>query len=465
MDLRNNSMQFANHPQYPQPFTPAKIPAEIKYVHNSYRLVINSADRDRSIYRNPNEFKIILPRRYRNISSIECGLIALPNFSNSEKYFLIEIEEICDGPYDSLNQYISDAIALVPNRHALGNYNYILESPGDTSFIKNYIKKFVDTPLASLSTLTLRIRKPSGDIVNFGQDLYPYDRPYDFSETETSLNVGLNRLTINTIGNDLGLNNQKDMIEIYDAKIKYQELQSNGLVTVTEPLNELNRSWEATPEGTNQNFFIETTNEITTKINNFTVNFTNWTITGKWRRAKNQNGYYSRVQIDSISIVDKVLTITTLTAHNLNKYDRIFITNNENTETTAWYNNYHIVTEIDNTLHDHDGDPNTDEVPKNNVFKISADNIALDDITYIPLRPDQHDPENNEANLPIDTTLVNVEDPNFSENVLPTAPNFGFVQKYGEPDPSIQNMFIFNINTRDEDNQQVTSQNIPYGNL
>ena len=91
--------------------------------------------------------------------------------------------------------------------------------------------------------------------------------------------------------------------------------------------------------------------------------------------------------------------------------------------------------------------------------------LALDDITYIPLRPDQHDPENNEANLPIDTTLVNVEDPNFSENVLPTAPNFGFVQKYGEPDPSIQNMFIFNINTRDEDNQQVTSQNIPYGNL
>ena len=434
MDLRNNSIQFANHPQYPQPFTPAKIPAEIKYVHNSYRLVINSADRDRSLYRNPNEFKIILPRRYRNISSIECGLIALPNFSNSEKYFLIEIEEICDGPYDSLNQYISDAIALVPNRHALGNYNYILESPGDTSFIKNYIKKFVDTPLASLSTFTLRIRKPSGDIVNFGQDLYPYNRPYDFSETETSLDVGLNRLTINTIGNDLGFNNQKDMIEIYDAKIKYQELQSNGLVTVTEPLNELNRSWEATPEGTNQNFFIETTIEITNKIDNFTVNFTNWTITGKWRRAKNQNGYYSRVEITSANLVGNEITISTAPSnHYLNIHDRIFITNDQIQPTTAWYNNYHIVIDrIDSTT-----------------FKIGAENIGLDDITLPPRLAEELDEDT--------VTILDGTD-------VPAA-NFGFLQKYGEPDPSIQNMFIFNINTRDEDNQQVTSQNIPYGNL
>ena len=127
-----------------------------------------------------------------------------------------------------------------------------MESPGDTSFIKNYIKKFVDTPLASLSTFTLRIRKPSGDIVNFGQDLYPYNRPYDFSETQVSLPA--NTLTINTSNNDLGVNANKDMIEIYDAKIKYQKLESNGLVTVTDTLNELNGSYEASPDNNNTSF-------------------------------------------------------------------------------------------------------------------------------------------------------------------------------------------------------------------
>lgn len=443
MDLRNNSMQFANHPQYPQPFTPAKIPAEIKYVHNSYRLVINSADRDRSLYRNPNEFKIILPRRYRNISSIECGLIALPNFSNSEKYFLIEIEEICDGPYDSLNQYISDAIALVPNRHGLGNYNYILETPGDTSFIKNYIKKFVDTPLASLSTFTLRVRKPSGDIVNFGQDLYPYDRPYDFSVTETSL-VGFT-LTINTPNNDLGVNlndPSENTIEIYDAKIKYQKQQSNGLVTVTEQLHELNGSYPTTPAGNNSNFTITTTISHT-NIDDKTGS-DKWIITGKWRRAKHVNGYYSRVEIIGANLVGSTITIETSEKHYLKLHDRIFITYNTydpNQPTTAWYNNYHIVIEeIDSKK-----------------FKIGADNIGLDDITHVPLQDNEHDPINNEADPDIDTTL--------DGNDVPTGPNFGFIQKYGEPDPSIQNMFIFNINTRDEDNQQVTSQNIPYGNL
>ena len=59
---------------------------------------------------------------------IECGLIVLPNFSNTEKYFLIQIKELEDGPYDSLDPHIAKSIALVPNRNALANYNYILET-------------------------------------------------------------------------------------------------------------------------------------------------------------------------------------------------------------------------------------------------------------------------------------------------------------------------------------------------
>ena len=93
----------------------------------------------------------------------------------------------------------------------------------------------------------------------------------------------------------------------------------------------------------------------------------------------------------------------------------------------------------------------------NNKFTLNVDNNTLqgimDDVTQNPMLPSE---VTNDSGDIVDTTIETTD--------LPTG-NFGYIQKYGEPDPSIQSMFIFNINTRDVDDEQVRSENISFGNL
>lgn len=443
-----------NHPQYPNSFTPAKIPRPIKYVHNNYRLVIKSTDRDRCIYRNPNEFRINLPRRYRNISIVECGLIVLPNFSNSEKYFLIQVDELQDGPYDSLDPDISKAIALVPNRNGLGNYNYIVEQPGDTSFVKNYIKKFVDTPLASLSTFTLKIKKPDGNVVNFGQDLLPYDKETSFQVDYNSYEKADNTLTVTSNNHELAEDpNVRDNLEIVNAKISYYKKDQYGnKKRITEDLPALNKVYPDPYSSPNEIAFVVDLDSIESDYNvnpdaNYTNEKTDILISGSWKRAKNENDFYSRVEIKGINtnniINDGQIIVETETKHYLNKYDRILITKLEASSiSSVWYNSYHVVVDVDSD---------------NNKFTLNIDNNTLqgimDDVTQNPMLPSQ---VTNDSGDIVDTTIKDTD-------ILPS--NFGYIQKYGNPDPSIQSMFIFNINTRDVDDEQVRSENISFGNL
>ena len=435
------------YPGYPNSFIKAELPEQKKYVHNNFRLVIDSRDRDRSIYRNPNEFRVILPRRYRNISMIECGLIALPNFSNTEKYFLIQIKELEDGPYDSLDPHIAKSIALVPNRNALANYNYILETPGDTSFIKNYIKKFVDTPLASLQTLTLSIRKPDGSVVNFGNDLLPYDK--EFSYTFTLLNIDdvkADQITLESPNNDLITNYDGESINIYSSTITYNEGTANGSLR-KEGFPTLNGTYFSDSQNGTLTAETDTIVLTITGIKAFIENFRknanndiikhNIKITGKWKRTKNELGHYSRIKIQTMAFPQNTdrIEITTEIPHNLKLHDRFYVDTENGSDTmTNWFKNFHVVTErISDTE-----------------FTIHRNNIVLDDITFnININGAEVETEEN------DTKIPDPVDPN-SE--------FGFIQKYGDADPSIQSLFIFNITQRDEDDERVRSCNISYGN-
>lgn len=397
MSLGNNSIQFLNHPQYPQSFTPVKMPKQKKFVYNNYRLVISSTDRDRSIYRNPNEFKLELPRRYRNVAMVECGLIILPNFSNIEKYFLIQVQELNDGPYDSLDPDLSKAIAVVPNRNGLDNYNYILETPGDTSYIKNYIKKFVDTPLASLSTFTLKIKKPDGNLINFGNDLWPYDREYFFSEgyvnATNPINGDVLSITSNNhdLSDNINSNNDSDVVNIYDSTITYDTFLSNGsLKRITKSFPDLDGSYFKL--GNTSTLTLLDNNVFTIKVSQTvqneltTANYPNWVLGGKWKRAKHTDGYYSRIKISSVSISDKIITVTTASNHHLQAYDRIYIDNIISTPKTRWFKNYHVVTERTNDTQ----------------FKLHTQNITLDDVTQNLLLDaeylEQDEPESTNIN-------------------------------------------------------------------
>lgn len=463
--------------QYPNVFKNATIPKPMKYVHNNYRLVIRSEDRDRTIYRNPNEYKVRLPRRYRNISAIECGLIMLPNFSNSEKYFTLEIQEICDGPYDSLDPDISKCLALIPNSLALNNYNYILSVPGDTSFVKNYIKKFIDTPLASLETLTIKFKKENKNVINFGKDLLPYDREFSFTLSgldnefdALTVNQGADTLTIKSPDHGLVKDGDggEDSIFIYDVQVKYLDSITNRyIVKYVNLLNTIILGSDITPfEPTDDNFKINVSEDLKNELSPLADNsgdedyYPNLVLTGKWKRVYRSDGNYSRlklVNIPQIDLTDDLVTLSCLNLqkHHLNKNDRIYISHPTITNSTL-YNNYHIViSTLDN--------PNIPNVLSESKFQLSVSNIKISDI----LNEDNADAMNDITQNPsLPNEVVLEDDDNLPSTKIEDGEiDGGFMQRYGNPDPSIQNILIFNITTRDEDSEHVMSENISYGNL
>lgn len=454
-----NNSNMINQINYPQSFTNANVPKPIKYIQNNHRIVIRSEDRDRSVYPNPCEYRIDLPCRFRNVSLFEIGSIMIPNFSNTEKYFIIQVDEIKSGVYTSSNKDISNAMALVPNSLGLNNYNYIYEKPGDTSFVKNFIKKFVDCPLASLTTLTLKILKPDGSVMNFGNDMIPWDKEYYFSSSESENEITNFRLKFNNLGHDL---KGDDKIIVYNAQVVYT---NNNNQKITKSFPQLNGEYDYSNSTTGKVIFsIITENEALILINDkITINtkkiidtITGFvedsngpiTISGNWKRAYNDDGYYSRVAISvaTPNPTTNIISVTTTNAHNLKIHDRIYIDHNKSSPQTNWIKNYHVVTKRTG--------PKTFELNTNNVTQND-----LDDITDNPMLPNQawldNDDADPESTDPIESTEIT--------DSIAQVSNI-YLQRYGEPDPSIQNMFIFNIGTREEDNDNVMSQNISYGN-
>ena len=323
-------------------------------------------------------------------------------------------------------------MALIPNKNALQQFNYIFEAPGDTSYVKNFIKKFVDTPIASLETLTFKICKKNGTAINFGQDMLPFNHEYCFSSDQGDFTPPIDgyapspaTLIINTPKHGLGLYvvGTSDSVRLYNVKL----IDETKYPPTTTELRELNNIYTVAVYTASQDQF--TINlPIITSVSPLPAKFT---IKGNWKRVCNENGWYSRNKIDSATIVDNFIEIVTTDNHYLNKYDRIFISSNSATESTAFLNNHHIVTSIEGV--------------GGKTFRISRSNIAIDDIT-INLSDDI---DTNDDNL--------IDDPSG-----PTAP-FGYIQRYGEYDQTIQNQMIISITCRDEDDSNVRSDNISYG--
>ena len=475
MNFGNNS-NLVNYPSYPKSFVNANVPKHIKFIQNNNRIVINSEDRDRSIYENPCTYKIKLPCDFRNVSLFEIGLIMIPNFSNSEKYFIIKIDEIDGGLYTSLNKDISNAIAVVPNELAINNYNLICQKPGDTSFLKNYIKKFVDCPLARLSTLTIKILKPNGDLINFGNDLININKKYYFSSNTNKDNTHNNwqLLNLKIINNNHDLQKIDDLncdtIQVFNSKIKYKK---NGK-EYEKVFNILNNTYKyedkcKSENNDNKTLILETSNiQIKTDENSKIIkiqniledeDITDINFTGYWERVNNIDGFSSKIKIEDISDIDNNnIKLKVTKNHNLNKYDRIWINNTKN-DSNSFSQNWHIIINIETI--DTDIDYQNISINKNN---ITQDDI--NDVTMNPASENQAWLNNDYGEINTtygegqDTTTIN----NNNLSISNQGNNYFWLARYGKPDPSIQNMFIFNIGTREEDNDNVMSENISYGN-
>lgn len=148
--------------------------SKYSYTTNVHHLIINSTDRDRSVYPNAFDFTVRLDnivRKYKDIVSINLVDTIIPKhlMNNNSNYIYIEIPEFGSN-FDSANPYISCCFA---------RFN-ILTNNSFTSYGSNsLITKQFSQPLGQVSRLTIRFRDDFGKLLKSGRDLYPIDKKLD----------------------------------------------------------------------------------------------------------------------------------------------------------------------------------------------------------------------------------------------------------------------------------------------
>jgi len=159
-------------------------------------LFIDSRDRDRNRYPNPNSYRIPLVSsdtesnfrttgtRYKNIYSISLLSAVVPNTNNvlDELYLVLQVDEI-DPMYDASNPTCSRAFTKLHFSEVFttGKFLRLDKGVGDP-----LTRVFYPKPLASLSSLTISFRKYDGTLFNFGTDSSPPANPIqDFQNSLT----------------------------------------------------------------------------------------------------------------------------------------------------------------------------------------------------------------------------------------------------------------------------------------
>jgi len=137
---------------------------DITYNYNEYYLAINSSSRDTTLYPNPNNYVIDLPREYKNIKSIELLDATIPDKNNvtRQPYLVLNIKEINDV-IDSIDPVLNKAFAVLK-----------MDSPIQTGYFITLDKncwekmpKIYKQPKANLSRFSISITDRSGNLFNF----------------------------------------------------------------------------------------------------------------------------------------------------------------------------------------------------------------------------------------------------------------------------------------------------------
>jgi hypothetical protein len=140
---------------------------DIEYEKNIHYLSISSRDRDRGVYSNVNNYSIVFPMEFRNISSVELiqAIIPAKNDAEHEPYLLLQIDEIPDVMISN-DKYISNCFAMLQLAPPISTNGFIQI---DKRIHENTIKIF-KTPKANLSRFTISIKDCTGNLFDFGSD-------------------------------------------------------------------------------------------------------------------------------------------------------------------------------------------------------------------------------------------------------------------------------------------------------
>jgi len=177
--------------RYPQVFQDApffQLPQQNLIINPApIYLFIDSRDRDRARYPNPNRYRIPLVSsdtesnihtsgiRYKNICSISLLSAVVPNTNNilDELYVVLQIDEI-DPMYDASNPSCSKAFTKLHFQEVCAGSTFLRLDKGVGDPLT---KVFYPKPLASLASLTISFRKHDGTLFNFGTDTSPPANP------------------------------------------------------------------------------------------------------------------------------------------------------------------------------------------------------------------------------------------------------------------------------------------------
>lgn len=139
-------------------------------------IIIDSRDRDRTKYPNTNNFQIkirgsdtdigVVEYECRNIKSIELMKCVIPssviNGTTGVPYLILEIPEL-DTLYHGTNRNLDNAFGYLSPQDIIG-----------TKFVgckyENLCKRIYEPAMGSLGSMTIKIRRPNGELFNFGSD-------------------------------------------------------------------------------------------------------------------------------------------------------------------------------------------------------------------------------------------------------------------------------------------------------
>lgn len=154
-------------------------------VKREHYLTVNSIDRDRTAYPNPNYYSIkfidnddvnrhVIGKNFKNVIKIELISAIYPNKNNilSEMYLNLIIDEIDPNIYSNNNTTSKAFTRLVPDS-IVGNFVHGLIDGID------YRKKIYryGNILQSLNKMTIEIRDNNNNLFNFGTDSTPPTLP------------------------------------------------------------------------------------------------------------------------------------------------------------------------------------------------------------------------------------------------------------------------------------------------
>jgi len=158
--------------------------SEESLVPRYYYISIDSRDRDRTMYPNPSQYRVVMKpadgftgayisRDFHDVVSVELLSAVYPNQNSvlNNLYLILVIPELDDN-YDATNTTTTKGFAKLYPKDTFGNHVH-----AKIDGVEYVRKEWRMSNLKNISRMTIELRLPNGNLFNFGTDTIPPNAP------------------------------------------------------------------------------------------------------------------------------------------------------------------------------------------------------------------------------------------------------------------------------------------------